>query len=461
MKTKNIMLLSDSYKASHWRQYPSDTEYIYSYFEPRIQGQQVVFHGLQYLLDEYCSGQVVTKEGIDFAGPIIDSHMGPGTFNYEGWEYILAKHNGRLPIKIFAVPEGTVVESNNVLMCMVNTDPACYWLTNFMETLLSQVWYPTTVATNSRNTKKDIKQWLINTGCSTDGLGFKLHDFGFRGVSSVESAGIGGLAHLTSFLGTDTLQALVHAHDYYGQPAGEVAGYSIAASEHSTITSWGKDNELDAMKNMLEQYPTGLVACVSDSYDIFRACRDYWGDKLRYDVLKRDGTLVIRPDSGDFMEVLPTISDILHDRFGGTKTSTGHKLLHPKVRLIQGDGISPDTPNKILKRLSHRGFAADNIAFGSGGGLLQKVNRDDFKFAIKCSAICRNGKWHDVWKEPITDSGKNSKRGLLKLIRTAGVYVTVNQDRLPEHENQLQCVFENGYMFNTSTLQEIRNRCAV
>lgn len=451
----NICLTSDSYKQVHYRQYPPGTRTVYSYFESRSDNKETVFFGLQYLLKKYLRGKVVTHDKIEYAQKRVDAHMGPGTFNRKGWDYILKKYDGHLPIRIMAVPEGTIVDTSNVLMTVENTDDKCYWLTNFLETLLSQVWYPTTVATNSMNTKRDIKKWLINTGCNLDGLSFKLHDFGFRGVSSTESAGIGGCAHLSSFLGTDTMEALEVALEYYDE---DMAGFSIPASEHSTITSWGKDNEDIAMQNMLQQYPTGLVACVSDSFNIYRACAEYWGTKLRSDVLARNGVLVIRPDSGNMYEVLPMVCNILWDKFGGTVTSTGHKLLDNHVRLIQGDGIEPETPGKVLAALAANGFAADVIAFGSGGGLLQKINRDTFKFAFKCSAINRNGEWQDVYKEPVTDKGKNSKRGRLCLYMDMdGSYYTASPD-FHGGLNQLETVFENGKLVVDQKLSEIRER---
>ncbi len=292
----NIMLLTDSYKQSHWKQYPPKTNLVYSYFESRGgKWPQTVFFGLQYYLKKYLEGNVVTQEKINEAEEIVNEHMGAGTFNREGWEYILHTYGGRLPLRIKAVPEGTVVPISNVLMTVENTDDRCYWLTNFVETLLVQTWYPSTVATNSRAIKKDIYANLIKTG-DPAGLPFKLHDFGFRGVTTPEQAGIGGCAHLVNFLGTDTLEALRIAKKYYSE---NMAGFSIPASEHSTITSWGKENEVEAMRNMLEQYPTGLVACVSDSFDIYNACRNYWGGVLRDKVLARNGTLVIRPDCYD------------------------------------------------------------------------------------------------------------------------------------------------------------------
>merc|ERR1719238_2010115 len=281
-----------------------------------------------------------------------------------------------------------------------------------------------TVCTNSRFQKISIHKYLEETG-NTDwkipgGTTFKLHDFGFRGVSSVESAASGGCGHLVNFLGTDTVAAMVSAKTYYG--AGIASGHSIPASEHSTITSWGVEGEVDAMKNMLEQYPEGLVACVSDSFNIWRACKDYWGTKLK-DLIKgrisgdKFGRLVVRPDSGDPAETCTKIIGILLEQFAEDviTTKTGHKLLPPYIRVIQGDGVDFETIPQILQSLKDAGFAADNLGFGSGGALLQKMNRDTFKCAFKCSEITINGEKRDVFKDPKTDKGKASKKGRLTL----------------------------------------------
>merc|ERR1712151_262742 len=225
---------------------------------------------------------------------------------------------------------GTVLPYKNVLFTMENTDPKCFWLTNYLETLLVQVWYPTTVCTQSREQKKIIKDFMTQTGCTKQleggGHMFKLHDFGFRGVSSVESAALGGAGHLVNFMGTDTMSALMLTRSFYGE---QCAGFSIPASEHSTMTSWGREGELDAMRNMLEKYPKGIVACVSDSYDIFKACEDYWGTELKPMIEKRDGFLVVRPDSGELPGIVLQVLEKLEGKFGSSNTATGHKLMPP------------------------------------------------------------------------------------------------------------------------------------
>lgn len=458
----NVILQTDSYKTSHWRQYPPNTQNVFSFFESRGgQEPETVFFGLQYLLKKYLVGKQVTTDKINKAEELIIAHMGANSFNRAGWEYILDVHSGKLPLEICAVPEGISVPNSNVLMTVVNTDPKCYWLTNYIETLLVQTWYPSTVCTLSKANRRIILNALTKTG--TPGLiDFKLHDFGYRGSTSVESAGIGGCAHLVNFLGTDTIAALIVARDYYGE---DMAGFSIPAAEHSTITSWGRDRETDAYANMLEQYPTGLVAVVSDSYDIYNACLNIWGNKLRDKILSRDGTLIIRPDSGDPVIVIMEILGQLESTFGTSINMKGYKVLNDKVRIIQGDGIDPAMIKQILIAMESCKWSADNIAFGSGGGLLQKMDRDTQKFAFKCSSIKVNEKWRDVIKTPVTDPGKNSKAGRLKLIREGNEHKTVAIPNSwqegkydPTTGNCLVPVFRNGELLVDYSLKEIRER---
>ena len=453
----NIILKTDSYKASHFRQYPEDTKQVYSYLESRGgEFEKTVFFGLQYLLKKYLVGQVVTQEKIDEAEKFINAHMGPGTFNKDGWECLLQNHKGVLPVHIKAVPEGSVVQTKNVLMTVENTDPEFFWLTNYLETLLLHVWYPTTVATQSYYFKRLITRYLEETG-DPAGIDFKLHDFGYRGVSSDESAMMGGAAHLLNFLGSDTMGGIVMLMEYYG--AGDMPGFSIPASEHSTITSWGRDNELAAMENMLDQYPAGQVACVSDSFNIYRACEEYWGTELKEKILNRDGTLVVRPDSGEPVQVVLKCLEILGDKFGFSVNEKGYKVLPPQIRLIQSDGVDLHMTEEILEKMKMAGWSADNIAFGCGGALLQKLNRDTCKFAFKCSSILVGSENRDVYKQPVEEPFKLSKKGRLALIvdKATGKYQTVQ-----EHEavnDQLVDVFSNGKLLEDFTLNQIKERC--
>jgi nicotinamide phosphoribosyltransferase len=452
----NILLLTDSYKLCHHSLYEPGTEVIYSYFESRGGDfDKVVFFGLQYALKKYLAGRVVTKEMIDEAEEIVSAHLGNRNyFNRAGWVHILDKHDGRLPVLIKAAPEGSVVPTHNVLITIENTDPACFWLTNYLETLLVQTWYPCTVSTQSREMKKVILSYLNKTG-DPGLIDFNLHDFGFRGVSSVETAAIGGAAHLVNFKGTDTLAGILLAREYYNEP---MAGFSIPASEHSTITEWGRENEVGAMRNMLEKYPEGTIACVSDSYDIEKACTTYWGGILKDRVLARKGTLVVRPDSGSPPVIVCEVLDLLGKAFGAERNSKGYFVLNPHVRVIQGDGIDYAMISRILEAMEAKMWSADNIAFGSGGGLLQKLNRDTLKFAFKCSSARVNGKERDVYKEPITDRGKTSLRGRLKLVQDHG-YQTRRLEQ--EGDDVLIPVFRDGEMLCDQSFREVRERAKV
>lgn len=456
--SKNIILNADSYKYSQFNQYPEGTEYVYSYIESRGgKFDTTVFFGLQAFIREYLTERV-TMEMVDEAEAIITAHGEP--FNREGWEYIVRFHNGILPVHIRAVPEGTVVPTKNVLVDIINTDPKCYWLTSFLETaLLRAVWYPTTVATNSREIKKVILDALIRTGTPAD-IDFKLHDFGARGVSSRESAGIGGAAHLVNFMGTDTIEALLFARRYY---YADMAGFSVPAMEHSTVTSWGREREVDSYRNMVAKNgkPGGIVSAVSDSYDIFNACK-LWGTELKQDILDSGATLVVRPDSGDPAAVVLRCLQILEEHFGSTINEKGFKVLN-NVRVLQGDGITLESIGLILDTAIAKGFSADNLVFGQGGALLQIVNRDDQKFAMKCSAAKVNGEWVDVFKDPITDKGKQSKKGILALIPQPGPmpFVTIREEHDLFDMNALQDVFVNGIIHNEQTLDGIRMRAAL
>lgn len=454
---ENLILMTDSYKASHWKQYPPGTTEVYSYIEARGGDfPETVFFGLQIFLKKYLT-KPITQEMINEADEFFKVHGEP--FNKEGWEYILKKYDGYLPLRIKAVPEGRRVNLHNILVSVENTDPECYWLTSYIETMLMRaVWYPTTVATISFMTKKIIMDWLRATCDDPEGqIMFKLHDFGGRGVSSGESAEIGGAAHLVNFMGSDTVEGVVTANKYYNIP---MAAFSIPAAEHSTITVWGRGNEARAYKNMLDQFggPGKLVACVSDSYDIYNAAEHIWGEELKADVLKMGGTLVVRPDSGYPPHVVARLCAILGDKFGYTVNKKGYKVLNDAVRIIQGDGCTPTMIDEILRELYNDNWSAENVAFGMGGGLLQKLDRDTFKFAMKASYARVNGEEILVYKQPITDSTKDSKKGKMALVETTNGYETVMLEKNTKWYDRdvLETVFFNGKLVKEYTFDEVR-----
>lgn len=456
----NRIIDTDSYKASHFLQYPPNTTRAFFYLESRGSDRdwnETVFFGLQYLLKNYFLAPF-TQDMVEEAKEVITAHGLP--FNYEGWTNLIKKHNGKLPLRIRAVAEGTVVPLHNVLMTVETTDDEFAWLGSWFETQLMRIWYAITVCSQSFHIKKDVYQFLQETADDADAeIAFKVHDFGARGVSSQETAAIGGAAHLVNFMGTDTMAALLLHRQFYNS---EMAGFSIPAAEHSTITSWGKDNEAQAYRNMLKQFakPDSLVAVVSDSWNIFEAVENIWGEQLKQEVVDSGATVIIRPDSGEPVEVVSKVAQLLSEKFGFDVNSKGYKVLK-NVRIIQGDGVNQDSIRQILQRLKDEKISASNIAFGIGGSLLQKVNRDTLKFAYKCSAIVVDGKLREVYKQPITDAGKNSKRGRLDLILKNGKYETVkieDVETIKTENSVLHTVFENGELLIDDTLEEIRKR---
>lgn len=457
MSDYNIILDTDSYKVSHWLQFPPGTTSMFSYIESRGgKYDETVFFGLQYYLRKYLS-KPVTMDMVDEAAVFFDMHGVP--FNREGWERIVRVHGGKLPVRIRAVPEGSVVPVSNALVTIESTDPECFWLVSWLETMLVRIWHPINVATISYNVRKDIMHYLELTSDDPESeIDFKLHDFGSRGVSSQESAAIGGAAHLVNFQGSDTIVGVACANDHYFHP---MAGFSIPASEHSTMTAWGREHEVDAFRNMLKHYakPGAIVACVSDSYDIVHACEKLWGEELRQEVIDSGATVVIRPDSGDPVGVPVDCVIRLAEKFGYTTNSKGYRVLN-HVRVIQGDGIGPEDIHEILDDLEINGYSATNIAFGMGGGLLQRHNRDTQKFAMKCSSITVDGRERDVFKEPVGDKSKASKKGRLDLSLWHGRMKT---ERIPaglkiHPASMMRTVFEDGEIYYEQSLAEIRKR---
>jgi len=497
---------SDSYKFSHEKIYLDGVERLVSYLEARAGSDfsdNTVFFGLQYILKAYFCGGVVSERDLPRIKAFCKHHfMGnEEIFNEKGWRHIIDNLGGKLPITIRAIPEGTVMPVSNVLMMIENTDKDSYWLTNFLETILVQVWYPTTVASLSRACKETIYEFMnltVEDFLIPILMPSRLHDFGYRGVSSVESAALGGAAHLVNFGGTDTVAAIELATQFYngnsfneimeydeqaydnpnmehsmGWNAGEsfkkwdafyektMCGYSIPATEHSVMTIKGPQGEAEVCRRLLEQFPSGFVACVSDSYDLFSLCANVWGGTLRDKIMEREGCLVVRPDSGEPAEIVPQVLETLGQKFGYTENAKGYKVLPSQIRVIQGDGVNYHSLRAIMQAVVDAGWSIENLAFGSGGALLQKMNRDTYAFAFKACYSEINGVGYEVYKEPKTGSSKNSKRGLLALVKDNGVYRTINT--LNENPDDfggdlLVEVFRNGEMVKEWTFEEVRQR---
>lgn len=407
----------DSYKFSHYLGYPPGTTEIYSYAEARggeyrdvvIMGfQAVVQRLLNFYLEEY-----QLEEVKDFSA----AHGVP--FNYVGWKRLFEKYGAwknfdrvltKLPVRIEGVKDGTVTRTREPLFAVYNTDPEFAWLTSYLETALLRVWYPITVASRVFKMRQSIQPYFKETS-DTGNDGFGILDFGSRGTTSTESSALGGLGHLTSFVGSDNLPAIYLANQVYNT---DMAAYSVVATEHSIMTAWKPENELQSFEYLIENMAPegGILSVVSDSWDIYKAT-DKWVS-LREKIRNKRVKLVVRPDSGEMQEVLPAVLEKLVEGFGYTENSKGYRVLND-VSVLWGDGINEQTVIKPFGIAKQMGVSADSILTGSGGGILQRdLDRDTMKFAFKASNAIINGESVPIAKNPITDPGKVSKTGKFK-----------------------------------------------
>lgn len=463
---KNFFLRTDSYKVGHWAMYPKTDIHLESYYSCRqgAEFDEIPFFGLQGILKEFFVGEVFNEYMIQQAFPLFKAHFGnDAVFHADGWRTMLKDYGGRLPLRVRALPEGTVIRPGVAPFTVTDTDPHGRFLalTNITETVLLHTWFPMTVAALGRAVLKILIKHLERTGCSKDMIRFMLHDFGFRGTSSLASAAVGGAAHLLGFLGTDTLIGMGYAHDYYGADL-ETLAYSVPATEHSVMTATGREGEVALVGELLRRFPLGILSTVADSYDIYNYTRNIVGGTYRDEIMARDGVFVVRPDSVTPQHPTPELEmvalcDILWEKFGGTVNQAGFRVIDPHVRLLWGDGIDLHGIDRILQAMGDAGYAACNVAtFGMGGGLLQKINRDTECTAIKACAIQgADGVWRDQYKDPL-DGSKKSLRGRLKTIKRDGELVTV---RLEEPgEDLLQTVFEDGELLIDQNFADIRAR---
>lgn len=450
----NPILNTDSYKSAHWLTYPPGTTGMYDYMESRGgKFGSTIFFGLQYLIKEYLTTPITDADVVE-AKEVLEAHGEP--FNAEGFGKIVA-NGGYWPVRIKAVPEGLEVPTRNIVLSLESTGgPDTFWAASWLEAQVVRNWYPSTVATQSYYCKRVILEHLLETANDPWAeIYFKLHDFGARGVSSHESAGIGGMSHLVNFRGTDTLEGIMFARAFYGEP---MAGFSIPAAEHSSITSWGRERELLAYRNMITQFlkKDKVVACVSDSYDIFNVIENMWCGELLDEVKATGGCLVIRPDSGEPPAMVLRCLQSLENKLGMVRNMRGYKVLPPYFKLIQGDGINIDSLREILATITAHKYSTSNIAFGMGGGLLQQLDRDTQKWALKCSEITTDaGTTVPVFKDPVTDPGKVSKSGRLSLVIENGEFKSVPAGSTKS--DMLQVVFEDGKLLRDMKFSDIRN----
>jgi nicotinamide phosphoribosyltransferase len=482
----NPMCLIDGYKADHRRQYPEGTEYVYSNFTPRMSRlngvNEIVFFGLQYFIKEYLIDRWNTgffnkpKEKVlaDYKRRM-DNYLGKDAIPIE---HIGELHDlGYLPIQIKALPEGTLCPIGIPCLTIINTIPKFFWLTNYFETLLSNVlWKPITSATTARQYRKRFEEYANKTGYDKSFIQWQGHDFSFRGMSGNEDALMSAAGHLLSFTGTDTIPAIDFLEMYYNADSTkELVGGSVPASEHSCMCLGEQEGEIETFRRLITKlYPSGVVSVVSDTWDFFKVMTEYLPE-LKEEILARDGRLVIRPDSGDPVKIIcgdmespesmitesqrKGAYEILWDIFGGTINEKGYKVLNPKVGMIYGDSITLDRQKQILERLETKGFSASNLVLGIGSFTYEYVTRDTFGFAMKATWGQVNGIAKDIFKNPKTDSGfKKSAKGLLMVYSEDGILKLKNQCT-PEEETQglLQEVFKDGVLLKDFTLSEIRN----
>src|SRR5574338_224092 len=465
----NLLLCTDVYKLGHMEQYPRGTTKIYSYLCARSTKKETkcLWFGLQYYIKKYLC-QPITKENAEEFFEYRNLILGGTSSEIE--EKINALVTlGYLPIEIKAVPEGTVIDNKNVLCTITNTLPEFYWVVGFIESLILKVWNTCSVATLSLKFKRLVLELAEQTSDSKFLVPFQVHDFGYRGCSSEETAAISGAAHLINFLGTDTVPAIKMLRDYYNADISKPIGLSVPASEHSVMCAYGKDGEIEAFRNMLRLYPKGIVSIVSDTYNFWNVITKF-ATELKDEILARDGKVVFRPDSGDPIKILCGDSDalihspeykgairILDEIFGSSINSKGYRELNPKVGLIYGDGMYYDRFKMILEKMIDMGYASTNLVIGIGGLLLQQHNRDDLGFAFKATFAEINGQEVELFKDPITDPGKRSHKGRMKLVKENDRYITIDQISAEEElTGELVTVYKDGKIIKDWTLDEIK-----
>ena len=456
---------SDSYKGAHGLmlkminvEKPVNNVQFYAGARKGSKYPNVVNFGLQYLLLQL-ENTIITDKHVESINALYGK--GLGDFDYDTWMYIARDLGGIMPITVHALPEGVEVPAGVPLFTLETSDPKVAPVLGYLETFFSHLWYPMTVATQSREVKKIIKQFLDETSTNPEAIQFMLHDFGCRGVSSMETAGIGGSAHLVNFSGTDTIPGINHVNEYYGSST--MPGFSVNATEHSIMTSMGESGELEVIEKLLK-FTTGILSVVVDSYDQYRITQILTTSLLPL-VQARSGKVVLRPDSGEPVDVIKRLFEILSRNLESfiTVNSKGFKVLPPFIGIIYGDGLSPAKIQQLLTVMKDIGWAADNLVFGMGGGLLQKVDRDTCRFAWKCCAKqTQDGAWHDVYKDPYDGKGtgdsKASLRGRQKVVKVDGVLQAVREDdpAFAHLENELKLVYQDGYVVKTYTFDEVR-----
>lgn len=478
----NPLLLTDGYKTGHHLQYPKNTTLVYSNFTPRSNRyapagcDHVVSFGQQMVMKQI--HEAFQNEFFSKSKQKVCGEMKRELSIYLGTDYDVshfeALHDlGYLPIRVKAIKEGTLVPMKVPVLTIYNTHPDFYWITNYLETIISNLlWKPMTSATIAHEYRKVLTKWQQKTDAEKGWfIDWQGHDFSMRGMDSVDAVISSGLGHLTSFSGTDSLPTLYGARKYYNEDG--FIGGSVNATEHSVMCAGGADDEVGTFRRLLETYPTGILSVVSDTWDLWKVCTEHVVT-LKEEILARDGKLVIRPDSGDPVDILcgtrdsidrdwdgtpeqKGVIELLWDVFGGTINEQGYKILDSHIGAIYGDSITIDRADKICRRLESKGFASTNVVLGIGSFTYQYNTRDTFGFAMKATYVEANGEGRAIFKDPITDDGtKKSATGLLMVSDELTLIDKVSWDLEPH--GALQNIYLDGYFINKTTLTEIRNR---
>ncbi|PQJ79028.1 nicotinate phosphoribosyltransferase [Polaribacter porphyrae] len=476
----NALFLTDGYKTGHHQQYPEGTEEVYSNWTPRSNKyapkgcNKVVSFGQQYVmkwLHNYFDNNFFSKEKSIVCNEIKEELSLYLNTDYDVSHFEKLHDLQYLPITVKSIQEGVEVPVRVPMLSVVNTHKEFYWVTNFLETILStMLWQPMTSATIAILYKRIFKKWAIKTDCNNlEFIEFQGHDFSMRGMSGLQSAILSGIGHSSVFLGSDSLPVISTLRKSYNAKNFVVG--SVNATEHSVMCAGTKDDEIGTFRNLMKTYPTGILSVVSDTWDLWKVLTNYL-PKLKEEILSRDGKLVIRPDSGDPVDIIcgenrnlggnspkdKGVVELLWDVFGGTVNEQGFKVLNPKVGTIYGDSITTDRAEEICKRLFHKGFASTNVVLGIGSFTYQFNTRDTFGFAMKATSVVVNGKRREIFKDPITDNGiKKSAKGLLKVVLKNNEYSLIDEvSELEEKEGELKVIYENGEFYNQTNLAKIR-----
>lgn len=478
----NPLHYTDGYKLDHRRQYPKGTSLVYANWTPRKSRiadiQEVVFFGLQYFIKKYLMEefgrnffQQPKTQILKSYARRLNNYLGE---NQVGIDHIAALHDlGYLPIKIKALPEGIAVPIRVPMFVLHNTKPEFFWLTNYLETLISaSIWMPCNSASLAKRYRDILDKYALETASDLDFVDIQGHDFSMRGMAGLEAAMMSGAGHLLSFKGTDTIPAIDFLEQYYNANSDtEWVGGSVAATEHSVMSMGTHSGEFETFKRLItEVYPQGIVSIVSDTWDLWQVLSEYL-PMLKEQIISREGKVVIRPDSGDPADILcgnpegkheyerKGVIECLWDVFGGTVNAKGYKELAPAVGAIYGDSITLERAAAICERLKQKGFASTNVVLGIGSFTYQYNTRDTFGFAMKATYGELNGQGREIFKDPVTDDGmKKSAKGLLCVDLQGGTFKLSDQVSWAEEGGAMRTVFEDGKLLVDDSLEAIRGR---